>query len=68
MNREPKKTVSVRLSEKQYEQLRVLSRESNRTAAGFLRHLLVERIWTQNRNRPGEGTWPYGNTVQKIDT
>ena len=51
MNREPKKTVSVRLSEKQYEQLRVLSKESNRTAAGFLRHLLVERIWSKENSQ-----------------
>ena len=27
--------------------------------SGYLRHLLIERIWAENQNRPDEGIGPY---------
>ena len=61
MDRKLKRTITVSLTEEQHRYLHLLAEESCRTMSGYLRHLLMERIWNQNRSRPGEGTGPYKN-------
>ena len=54
-----KRTLTVSLTEEQHRHLHLLAEESCRTMSGYLRHLLIERIWSENQNRPDEGIGPY---------
>ncbi|MCI5624355.1 MAG: hypothetical protein MR327_00400 [Clostridiales bacterium] len=59
MDRKLKRTITVSLTEEQHRYLHILAEESCRTMSGYLRHLLIERIWAENQNRPDEGIGPY---------
>ena len=59
MDRKMKRTITVSLTEEQHRYLHILAEESCRTMSGYLRHLLIERIWAENQNRPDEGIGPY---------
>ena len=61
MERKLKRTVTVNLTEEQHQHLHLLAEESCRTMSGYLRHLLMERIWEENKNRPDAFIGPYGD-------